>query len=79
MPVGEGFGWTVGVGVGVCVGVAVGVAVGVGVGDCVGVVVGWVVDVGETANVGVDAAGLGVLTAFGVTGTAGPGAFVTTI
>ena len=57
----------------------VGVAVGVGVGGCVGVVVGWVVDVGETANVGVGAAGLGVLTAVGVTGTAGPGAFVTTI
>lgn len=81
MPVGEGFGGTVGVGVGVRVGMGVGVAVGVavGVGDCVGVVVGWVVDVGETANVGVDAAGLGVLTAVGVTGTAGPGAFVTTI
>ena len=79
VPVGEGFGGTVGVGVGECVGVIVGVAVGVGVGGCVGVVVGWVVDVGETANVGVGAAGLGVLTAVGVTGTAGPGAFVTTI
>lgn len=81
MPVGEGFGGTVGVGVGVRVGMGVGVAVGVavGVGDCVGVVVGWVVDVGETANVGVGAAGLDVLTAVGVTGTAGPGAFVTTI
>ena len=74
-PVGEGFGWTVGVGVGSCVGGVVGVAVGMG--DCVGVVVGWAVSVGEGANVGVGA-GLGDVTAVGVTGKAGPGALVTT-
>lgn len=78
VPVGEGFGGAVGVGVGGDVGVAVGAVVGVAVGaeGCVGV--GDCIDVGEGANVGVGAVGLGARIGVGMTGDAGPGALVTT-